>query len=111
MKKSIQIIILLITIGFNSFAQTVDLQKGLVAYYPFNENANDESGNGNNGTIHGASLTTDRNGNSESAYQFDGINDYISNSNGLKYLVNNTYSISLWIYKPNLITMVFLFLS
>lgn len=50
---------------------------GLVAYYPFNSNANDESGNGNNGTVNGATLTTDRNGNTNSAYSFDGLNDYI----------------------------------
>jgi hypothetical protein len=36
-----------------------DLGDGLVAYYPFNGNANDESGNGNNGTVSGAALTTD----------------------------------------------------
>jgi len=35
---------------------------GFVAYYPFNGNANDESGNGNNGTVNGATLTTDRKG-------------------------------------------------
>jgi hypothetical protein len=29
---------------------------GLVAWYPFNGNANDESGNGNNGTVNGAWL-------------------------------------------------------
>jgi hypothetical protein len=51
---------------------------GLVAYYPFNGNANDESGNGNNGTVHGAILTEDRFENSESAYAFDGVDDYIS---------------------------------
>ena len=33
---------------------------GLIAYYPFNGNANDVSGNGNNGTINGANLTNDR---------------------------------------------------
>ena len=32
------------------------LKDGLVAYYPFSGNANDESGNGNNGTVFGASL-------------------------------------------------------
>ena len=48
------------------------LDDGLVAYYPFNGNANDESGNGNNGTVDGATLTTDRNGNADSAYDFDG---------------------------------------
>ena len=50
---------------------------GLVAWYPFNGNANDESGNGNNGTVYGATLTTDRFGNSGKAYSFDGVNDYI----------------------------------
>ena len=40
---------------------------GLVGYWPFNGNANDESGNGNNGTVNGATLTTDRFGNSNSA--------------------------------------------
>jgi hypothetical protein len=34
-----------------------DLTTGLVAYYPFNGNANDASGNGNNGTVYGATLT------------------------------------------------------
>jgi fibronectin type 3 domain-containing protein len=45
---------------------------GLVAYYPFNGNANDESGNGNNGTPDRADLTKDRFGNLNSAYYFDG---------------------------------------
>jgi hypothetical protein len=50
---------------------------GLVAWYPFNGNANDESGNGNHGTVNGATLTTDRFGNANSAYSFDGVNDFI----------------------------------
>jgi surface protein len=50
----------------------------LVAWYPFNGNANDESGNGNNPTTNtGAILTSDRYGNLNSAYSFDGINDYL----------------------------------
>ena len=50
---------------------------GLVAYYPFNGNADDESGGGNHGTINGAILTTDRNNNADSAYSFDGLDDFI----------------------------------
>ena len=50
---------------------------GLVAWYPFNGNANDESGNGNHGTVNGATLSVDRIGNANSAYSFDGINDFI----------------------------------
>ena len=51
---------------------------GLVAYYPFSGNANDESGNGYDGTVYGATLATDRFGTPGSAYSFDGIDDYIS---------------------------------
>ncbi len=56
-------------------AQTVDLDNGLVAYYPFNGNANDESGNGNDEKVNGATLATDRSGESGKAYSFDGEND------------------------------------
>ena len=50
---------------------------GLVGYWPFNGNANDESGNGNNGTVNGATLTSDRNGVANKAYSFDGTSNYI----------------------------------
>ncbi len=50
---------------------------GPIAYYPFNGNANDLSGNGNNATVYSATLTTDRFGNSNSAYNFDGSLSYI----------------------------------
>lgn len=62
----------------------VNLNQGLLAYYPFNGNANDATGNGNNGTpMNGVQLTTDRFGNPNSAYHFDGIDDHIIvNDNG-----------------------------
>lgn len=50
---------------------------GLVAYYPFNGNANDESGNANHGTVNGAVLVDDRFGNAAGAYSFDGVDDFI----------------------------------
>ncbi len=55
--------------------------EGLVAWYPFNGNANDESGNGRNGTVFGARLTDDRMGNEQQAYQLDGVDDYIDVGN------------------------------
>jgi len=55
----------------------IDLSRGLVAYYPFNGNANDESGNGNHGTVYGATLTADRFGNPNKAYSFDGTTNFI----------------------------------
>lgn len=68
---------------------------GLVGYWPFNGNANDTSGNNNNGTVNGATLTTDRNGNANSAYSFDGINDFIStNTQSLQF--PNGITISCW---------------
>ena len=51
---------------------------GLVAYYSFDGNADDQSGNAHDGTVYGATLTTDRFGAADSAYSFDGIDDYIS---------------------------------
>lgn len=69
--------ILLVSLGLGRGLAQADLKDGLVAYYPFNGNANDESGNGNNGTVNGATLTADRNGNANSAYSFDGTDDYI----------------------------------
>jgi len=51
-----------------SYVPTEDL----VAWYPFDGNAQDESGNAAHGTIHGATPTEDRNGVSSAALHFDG---------------------------------------
>lgn len=53
--------------------QSTSVEQGLVAYYPFNGDVRDESGNGNHGMANGAALTTDRFGNPNSAYSFDGV--------------------------------------
>ena len=58
-----------------------NLQSGLVAWYPFDGNASDMSGNGNHGTVNGATLSTDRHGQANRAYSFDGINDYVEGGN------------------------------
>ena len=50
---------------------------GLVGWWPFNGNANDESSNSNNGIVNGATLSTDRFGYNNSAFSFDGVNDFI----------------------------------
>jgi len=54
-----------------------NIDSGLVANYPFKGDARDQSGNSNHGTVDGAILTSDRFGNENSAYSFDGINDNI----------------------------------
>ena len=68
---------------------------GLVGYWPFNGNANDESGNGNHGTVNGATLTTDRNGKANNAYSFDGYKNDIDCGNNSILNLNN-FSISVW---------------
>lgn len=77
---------------------------GLIAYYPFNGNANDESGNLNTGTVKGASLSNDRGGNSNKAYLFDGVDDYISvPHNDALNLIGN-FTLSVWYKSDGCIT-------
>ncbi len=66
---------------------------GLVAYYPFDGDAQDHSGNGNHGTVHGATLTT---GISGQAYLFDGV-DYIGLPNFNIFGGSEGWSYSVWI--------------
>jgi hypothetical protein len=70
----------------------------MIAYYPFNGNANDESGNGNDGIVSGATLTSDRFGNSNSAFNFDGIDNYINVESSNHPTGNVTITYSAWIY-------------
>lgn len=78
-----------------------DLRNGLVAFYSFCGNANDISGNGNNGAVAGAVLTTDRFNTANSAYAFNGSNSYIQvpNSNSLQNI--NEITVSSWINISN----------
>ncbi|MDP2647072.1 MAG: Ig-like domain-containing protein [Desulfobacterales bacterium] len=77
------------------------LNEGLVAYYPFNGNANDESGNGHHGVVHGVTLIEDRFGNPNSAYEFTG-NEGAYGGNKFIEIPNiidgfNKLTISLWV--------------
>jgi Concanavalin A-like lectin/glucanases superfamily/Secretion system C-terminal sorting domain len=71
-----------------------------VAYYPFNGNANDAAGT-LNGTVNGATLTTDRFGNANSAYSFDGVDDFIGTT-GLAISQNQNWTISAWVKAASL---------
>ena len=57
-------------------AQTF-LTNGLLAYYPFNGNANDATGHGYNGTVHGATLVPDQLSRPNTAYHLNGTNAFI----------------------------------
>jgi len=68
----------------------------LVGWWPFNGNANDESGNGHNGTVNGATLTSDRTGNIKSCYEFNGSSNFIE-IQGLSNFKYSPVTISCWV--------------
>ena len=74
----------------------VDLKSGLSASYPFNGDAKDESGNHNDGDVQGASLTSDRFGNPNSAYYFDGNSQIVLPMN--TPLHSSDFTIAVWFY-------------
>jgi len=93
--RTVLLMALVIGLAWFSVAKA-DLNEGLVAYYPFDGNANDKSGNGNDGTVHGATLIEDRFDNADSAYNFSG--------NGNSIIVPNsptlnpvTSTLSVWV--------------
>jgi sugar lactone lactonase YvrE len=72
---------------------------GSMVSYPFNGNANDISGNNNNGipepsAAAGPTLTTDRYGNANSAYSFNGSTQYFTSTTKYNDLVS--FTISIW---------------
>ncbi|MFP5471229.1 MAG: T9SS type A sorting domain-containing protein [Bacteroidia bacterium] len=72
-----------------------DLSNGLLLHYDFNGNTNDVSSNNMHGTVYGATLADDKDGNPNSAYYFDGVDDYIEfpNDNSLKVDLPITFSV------------------
>jgi uncharacterized protein (TIGR02145 family)/gliding motility-associated-like protein len=62
---------LIISIGVKAQIPSYVPKNGLEAWYPFNGNANDESGKGLNGSVEKAILTKDRFGILNKAYYFD----------------------------------------
>lgn len=96
--KHLYAFIILSVSTFSCFGQIPTAN--LVAYYPFNGNAVDESTNSNNAAVNGASLTTDRFGNANSAYDFDGVDDFmtIAHDNSINFDgYIESYSFSFWV--------------
>ncbi len=97
-RKSVYALSLLVVgigLAVNGYSQSF-LTNGLLAYYPFNGNANDASGNGHNGTVNGAVLTADRFGIPNQAYYFDGASAYITSPlNGAVF--QGDFTASVWI--------------
>lgn len=74
-------------------------QVGLVAFFPFNGNADDASGNQNHGTVHNSVLANDRFGITDKAFLFEGTDSYIQGTNPGNNLPagNSPRTISAWI--------------
>jgi hypothetical protein len=81
---------------------TVNITSNIVAQFDFNNNANDISGNNHNGTVSAATLTTDRFGNTNNAYAFNGSTSTITVPDDTTLRLSNTdYTISGWINQTN----------
>lgn len=70
--------ITLFAVLFSGVCMSQDLTDNLLLHYPFDGNTGDASGNGYDATPFGVTLAPDRFGNPNSAYYFDGVDDYIN---------------------------------
>lgn len=82
-------------ISFNT--NSIDINTGLVAFYPFTENTKDSSGNNNHGNSNGATLTSDRYGVANRAYDFNGSST-ISASPTFAFTENQDFTVSCFAY-------------
>lgn len=89
---------LLFLFSKNSYSQ--NLNDSLVAYYPFNGNAWDYSGNRFDGVIVGATFTQDVFGNQNSALRFDGIDDFVQMGNIIDVSQQECMSVAAW-FRPD----------
>jgi hypothetical protein len=92
--KKLLLFVSLVFIGLSNVLAQIPTDS-LVGYWPFNGNAIDASGNGNNGTIYGAALCADRFGNANSAYSFNGVDNYIRVEDSPSLNINGHVSISM----------------
>ena len=82
------------------------LNKGLVGHWTMSQDSlkgsllADKTPYENDGTIYGATFTTDRKGKANSAMSFDGVDDYIDCGNDESLRITNNLSVSFW-FKNN----------
>ncbi len=96
MKKQISLVLLTLFLTSTVYCQIPSYlpEYGLVGWWPFNGNANDESGNNNNGLVNGASLTEDRFGMQNASYLFNENSIVIPNCSFFDF---QNMSFSLWV--------------
>ena len=96
LKRLCAILLVGLLFSLTALGQPAFLKEGLLAYYPFNGNANDESGNGRHGTlVAGAQIVQDRFVQSRSAVHLNGIDGFISlRANSLTLKTNSFLDVS-----------------
>ena len=94
--KNLFTAVVLLLLTASSFAQS-KITEGLVAYYPFDGDANDASGNGNSPVYNNATLTADRFGHARSAYHFNGRNSFMKIKNSRSLNTGKRLSIAVWV--------------
>ena len=83
------------------------LQKGLVGHWTMSQDSlkgsllADKTPYENDGTIYGATFTTDRKGQANKAMSFDGVDDYIDCGNGSSLQLTGDMSISAWVKRTS----------
>lgn len=80
----------------NADLAATSLAEGLLSYYPFNGNANDEAGGGFHGVVHNAQLTSDRFGNAGQAYYFDGASSIDFGANQNLGRPSTAFTVTVW---------------
>ncbi|MGE0635480.1 MAG: LamG-like jellyroll fold domain-containing protein [Bacteroidia bacterium] len=96
--KNIYLTLAIIVLSvFCGFSQPTPL-----AYYTFSGNANDSGSNNIDGTVYGnPTITTDNSGTANSAYEFDGVDDYIDLGSSLILKPASQVSLALWAYSSD----------
>ena len=83
--------------GYNDSSST-PFNYGLIAWYPFDGNASDMSGNGNDGTVYGASSVEDRSSHESQALDFNGSNNHVELPSNVSSSLTKDLTISMWVH-------------
>ncbi|MEJ8819812.1 PKD domain-containing protein [Lacibacter sp. H407] len=94
--SKVTVFLLALSLSNKTVAQ-VNLKEGLVAYYPFNGNPNDESGYKNNPSSANVTFTSDRFGNKNAACAFNGRSNFIQIPDNTSLRFRKSFSISTWV--------------
>ena len=98
MKRVFTICLIFSTVFLGQLQAQINLKSGLVAYYPFDGDVKDYSGNNNNGTIVGApTLVADRWGNPGKCYNFNGTFDHVWVKHDSTIQPKTAVSVSAWV--------------